>query len=133
MGDLLYRAALAEIVQPPGPIRRSGRHALSTSPRIPGARLSLLPDQGRSLLPGLLAATRTGLPPVGDDELVIAVQAKGFTSNWLGARTIRLERVEDLEDPVAELRRVRRAAADLGADVVERPRAGAEQRGLVEG
>ncbi len=28
------------------------------------------PDAG-SLLPGLLAATRTGLPPAGDDELML--------------------------------------------------------------
>jgi hypothetical protein len=29
------------------------------------------PGQTASLLPGLLAATRTGLTPAGDDELVI--------------------------------------------------------------
>src|SRR4051812_40737527 len=29
------------------------------------------PDQAASLLPGLLAATRTGLTPAGDDELML--------------------------------------------------------------
>jgi hypothetical protein len=36
-----------------------------------GLRPGPFPDQAASLLPGLLAATRTGLPPVGDDELPI--------------------------------------------------------------
>ena len=34
-----------------------------------GLRPGPFPDQTASLLPGLLAATRTGLPPAGDDEL----------------------------------------------------------------
>src|SRR3974390_2825156 len=34
-----------------------------------GLRPGPFPDQAASLLPGLLAATRTGLPPAGDDEL----------------------------------------------------------------
>jgi hypothetical protein len=29
------------------------------------------PDQAASLIPGLLAATRTGLTPAGDDELIL--------------------------------------------------------------
>jgi hypothetical protein len=34
-----------------------------------GLRPRPFPDEAASLLPGLLAATRTGLPPAGDDEL----------------------------------------------------------------
>src|SRR5215468_5442522 len=34
-----------------------------------GLRPGPFPGQTASLLPGLLAATRTGLPPAGDDEL----------------------------------------------------------------
>src|SRR6185369_13541934 len=34
-----------------------------------GLRPDPFPDRAASLLPGLLAATRTGLPPAGDDEL----------------------------------------------------------------
>ena len=35
-----------------------------------GLRPGPFPDQAASLLPGLLAATRTGLTPAGDDELM---------------------------------------------------------------
>lgn len=34
-----------------------------------GLRPGPLPDRAASLLPGLLAVTRTGLTPAGDDEL----------------------------------------------------------------
>lgn len=34
-----------------------------------GLRPDPFPDRAASLLPGLLAATRTGLPPASDDEL----------------------------------------------------------------
>ncbi len=34
-----------------------------------GLRRRTFPSDAASLLPGLLAATRTGLPPAGDDEL----------------------------------------------------------------
>jgi hypothetical protein len=34
-----------------------------------GLRPGPVPGRAASLLPGLLAATRTGLPPAGDDEL----------------------------------------------------------------
>ena len=34
-----------------------------------GLRPGPFPDRAASLLPGLLAATRTGLPPAGDDDL----------------------------------------------------------------
>src|SRR5829696_4946863 len=43
------------------------------------------PDAG-SLLPGLLAATRTGLPPASDDELTTEDQLHTTTSCLLGAR-----------------------------------------------
>jgi hypothetical protein len=36
-----------------------------------GLRPDPFPDRAASLLPGLLAATRTGLTPVGDDELTL--------------------------------------------------------------
>src|SRR5947207_8053622 len=36
----------------------------------PGLRPDPFPDRAASLLPGLLAATRTGLTPAGDDELM---------------------------------------------------------------
>jgi hypothetical protein len=49
-----------------------------------------VPDGGADLLPGLLAATRTGLPPAGDDELTNSKihhdLRHGVTSALLGAR-----------------------------------------------
>ena len=47
-----------------GPHRRSPERAFDAGPRP-----RPFPDDTASLLPGLLAATRTGLPPAGDDEL----------------------------------------------------------------
>src|SRR3954451_17471254 len=45
------------------------------------------PDRAASLLPGLLAATRTGLPPASDDELTTTDQPPTrSTSCLLGAR-----------------------------------------------
>ena len=38
------------------------------------------PDRAASLLPGLPAATRTGLPPAGDDELTNTKKHHGITS-----------------------------------------------------
>src|SRR6185369_3135139 len=38
------------------------------------------PDETASLLPGLLAATRTGLPPASDDELTNTKKHHGTTS-----------------------------------------------------
>ena len=46
------------------------------------------PDAG-SLLPGLLAATRTGLAPAGDDELVV-VRSALWHHLQLSGRTKRL-------------------------------------------
>lgn len=49
---------------------------LRTAPSLPlerafdtGLQARPFPDEPASLLPGLLAATRTGLPPASDDEL----------------------------------------------------------------
>ena len=47
-----------------GPHHRSPCRAFDA-----GLRPRPFPDEAASLLPGLLAATRTGLPPAGDDEL----------------------------------------------------------------
>ena len=44
------------------------------------------PPDAASLLPGLLAATRTGLAPAGDDELVIVRSAQTHHLQLLGAR-----------------------------------------------
>src|SRR4051794_28273465 len=52
-----------------------------------GLRPGPFPDRAASLLPGLLAATRTGLPPASDDELTTADQPPTrSTSCLLGAR-----------------------------------------------
>src|SRR6516165_9873932 len=45
-----------------------------------GLRPGPFPDQAASLLPGLLAATRTGLSPAGDDELTNTKKHHGVTS-----------------------------------------------------
>src|SRR5947209_5878134 len=52
-----------------------------------GLRPGPFPDRAASLLPGLLAATRTGLPPASDDELTTTDQPPTrSTSCLLGAR-----------------------------------------------
>ena len=48
-----------------GPLSRSPTRAFDA-----GLRRRTFPSDAASLLPGLLAATRTGLTPAGDDELV---------------------------------------------------------------
>ena len=45
-----------------------------------GLRPGPFPDRAASLLPGLLAATRTGLPSAGDDELTNTKKHHGTTS-----------------------------------------------------
>ena len=45
-----------------------------------GLRPRPFPDETASLLPGLLAATRTGLPPASDDELTNTKIHHGLTS-----------------------------------------------------
>jgi hypothetical protein len=52
-----------------GPLIRSPNRAFDA-----GLRPDPFPDQTASLLPGLLAATRTGLTPAGDDELQTRTQ-----------------------------------------------------------
>src|SRR6266540_843104 len=57
---------------------------LSCSPRRAldaGLRPGPFPDRAASLLPGLLAATRTGLTPAGDDELALDQVTPSTTSN----------------------------------------------------
>src|SRR3954447_12435800 len=52
-----------------------------------GLRPDPFPARAASLLPGLLAATRTGLPPASDDELTTTDQPPTrSTSCLLGAR-----------------------------------------------
>src|ERR1022692_887303 len=73
-----------------GPHLRSPCHRASDAGLRPGP----FPDRAASLLPGLLAATRTGLPPAGDDELVEhedtpCLYVKMPPPALLGARTIR--------------------------------------------
>src|SRR3954469_24567156 len=63
-----------------------------------GLRPGPFPDRAASLLPGLLAATRTGLPPASDDELTTTDQPPTrSTSCLLGAR-------ENLNGSVLEAR-----------------------------
>jgi hypothetical protein len=49
-----------------------------------GLRPGPFPDRAASLLPGLLAATRTGLTPAGDDELMW-IRSTQTTTSTLGA------------------------------------------------
>jgi hypothetical protein len=49
-----------------GPLSCSPKRALDA-----GLRPDPFPDQAASLLPGLLTATRTGLTPAGDNELML--------------------------------------------------------------
>src|SRR3954452_14229094 len=53
---------------------------------VAGLRPDPFPDRTASLLPGLLAATRTGLTPAGDDELTNLGHLHKVTSVPLGAR-----------------------------------------------
>jgi len=73
---------------------------LRTAQSLPLQGLSTLgfdagvsPDAA-SLLPGLLAATRTGLPPAGDDELTTTDHLLMATSCLLGARNAEARRYE---------------------------------------
>jgi hypothetical protein len=69
---------------------------LRTAPSLPherafvaGLRPRPFPDETASLLPGLLAATRTGLPPASDDELTNSKISRYVTASppaLLGAR-----------------------------------------------
>jgi hypothetical protein len=58
-----------------------------------GLRPRPFPGETASLLPGLLAATRAGLPPAGDDELTnskIRCYVTASPPTLLGARMIRV-------------------------------------------
>src|SRR5665648_800592 len=57
-----------------------------------GLRPDPFPDRAASLLPGLLAATRTGLSPAGDDELTNEDLLHQDPSDLLGARKIEASR-----------------------------------------
>jgi len=57
-----------------------------------------LPDRAASLLPGLLAATRTGLSPAGDDELKREDPLHQDPSVLLGARKIEASASLDVLD-----------------------------------
>jgi hypothetical protein len=84
----------------PGPHRRSPLHRAFDAGLRPGP----FPDQAASLLPGLLAATRTGLPPAGDDELTNTKINRGLYITvsppvLLGARKILSEAAHWLSSP----------------------------------
>jgi hypothetical protein len=49
-----------------------------------GLRRQAFPPDAASLLPGLLAATRTGLTPAGDDELMNLGHLHEVTSSFAG-------------------------------------------------
>jgi len=64
-----------------------------------GLRRRTFPSDAASLLPGHLAATRTGLTPAGDDELTTKDHLTGtVTSSLLGARKHRARRA--LKNPI---------------------------------
>jgi hypothetical protein len=63
-----------------GPLGRSPRGAFDA-----GLQPGPFPGRAASLLPGLLAATRTGLAPAGDNELMCWFDHSISTSNTLGA------------------------------------------------
>jgi hypothetical protein len=52
-----------------------------------GLRPDPFPDRAASPLPGLLAATRTGLPPAGDDELMLVSATQKPLQLWAHARS----------------------------------------------
>jgi hypothetical protein len=73
--------AARHLLSPPagGPITTRQASLQATDRRVAppngafdaGLRPDPFPDQAASLLPSLLAATRTGLTPAGDDELML--------------------------------------------------------------
>lgn len=64
-----------------GPLSRSPTRAFDA-----GLRRRAFPPDAASLLPGPLAATRTGLTPAGDDEADKTDHPNTMTSHLLGAR-----------------------------------------------
>ena len=82
---------------------QASRHATDASSLPPTGLLTLgsgagrFPPDAASLLPGLLAATRTGLSPAGDDELTnskIGCYVTALPPALLGARTTRASSAE---------------------------------------
>jgi hypothetical protein len=68
-----------------------------------GLRPRPFPGEAASLLPGLLAATRTGLPPEGDDELTnskIRCYVTASPPALLGARKIEANRAVWISPPL---------------------------------
>ena len=71
---------------------RTASSLLLCSASDAGLRRRAFPPDAASLLPGLLAATRTGLSPAGDDELTSSKLRCYVTASppaLLGARMIR--------------------------------------------
>jgi hypothetical protein len=68
--------------------RQASLHATDRSVAPPngaldaGLRPGPFPDRAASLLPGLLAATRTGLTPAGDDELMLDQLLNKHLQHW---------------------------------------------------
>src|SRR5581483_628144 len=84
MGFTLNSGARHSLCPPPNgrdlQRRRTLRLRLRDAQSLParafdaGQRPDPVPDRTVGLLPGLLAATRTGLPPAGDDEVTTAAE-----------------------------------------------------------
>ena len=72
-----------------GPLGRSPTRAFDT-----GLRPCRFPHKAASLLPGHLAATRTGLTPASDDELTTKDHLHKVTSDLLSRERSRLTAVE---------------------------------------
>jgi hypothetical protein len=77
------------LTTPQASLHAADRSVASTNVAFDTAlrRRAFPPDAG-SLLPGLLAATRTGLPPAGDDELHTYQISKTPPPTVLGARNV---------------------------------------------
>ena len=85
------------------------------------------PDRAASLLPGLLAATRTGLTPAGDDELMLDHELTSFDLQRLGA--LRLSREScGCRDPSLPLRR--RTLKVMGRSSIQKVEVRADGTGL---
>lgn len=88
------RLLLAPPAGEPVTARQASRDAADRSVAPPdgafdaGLRRRAFPPDAASLLPGLLAATRTGLSPAGDDELAMDQVMSQHHLHLLGARTI---------------------------------------------
>ena len=63
-------------------------HTPKTGVLDAGLRPRPFPDEAASLLPGLLAATRTGLTPASDDELTTALSTTHMINHLSTGRTV---------------------------------------------